>query len=180
MNQDSHTPILQNPSMVWRCVRTQPKREHIASAQLELLDGVEVFAPRIRFKRRMPRGKVWFEESLFPGYIFARFDLNALRAVSSAVGVRGLVRFAGECATVPEAIIEILREEMASAKTIVIPDEPLVKEGDETVVAEGSLMGLKAVITQVMPGGERVKVLLDMMGTAIEAEVPLDTLEKVA
>lgn len=166
-------------SIGWRCVRTQPKREHIAAGQLELLEGVEVFAPRIRFKRRTPRGKVWFEESLFPGYIFARFDLTMLRAVSSAVGVRGLVRFAGECAKVPESMIDLIREEMASKKTIVIPDEPSVKVGDEAVVAGGSLMGLKAVITQVMPSGERVKVLLDMMGTAVTAEVPLDTLEKI-
>ena len=171
-------PLLDSSS--WLCVRTQPKREHIAAGQLDLLEGVEVFAPRIRFKRRTPRGKVWFEESLFPGYIFARFDLPMLRAVSSAVGVRGLVRFAGECAVVPDVMIELLRQEMAAEKIIVIPDEPAVKAGDEAVVAEGALMGLNAVVTQVMPGGERVKVLLDMMGTAITAEVPLDTLEKIA
>jgi len=165
---------------VWYCVKTQPKREHIAAAQLERFDGVEVFAPRIRFKRRVPRGKVWFEESLFPGYIFARLNLLMMRAVSSAVGVRGLVRFAGECAAVPEPMIELLREETAGAAVVVIPDEPSVKEGDEAVVAEGALMGLQAVITQVMPGGERVKILLDMMGTAVSAEVPLDTLEKTA
>ena len=164
----------------WRCVRTQPKREHIAAGQLQLLDGVEVFAPRIRFKRRTPRGKVWFEESLFPGYIFARFDLQMLRAVSSAVGVRGLVRFAGECAVVPDAMIELLQTEAATSEPIVIPDESFLKEGDAAVVAEGALLGLQAVITQVMPGGDRVKVLLSMMGSAIEAVVPVDTLEKVA
>jgi transcriptional antiterminator RfaH len=151
----------------------------VAASQVAVR-GVEVFAPRIRFRRRTPRGKVWFEESLFPGYIFARFDLPMMRAVSSAVGVRGLVKFAGECATVPDAMIDVLRSEMASAEAIVIPDEPAVKEGDRAVVAEGSLMGLEAVITKVMPGGERVKVLLDMMGTAVMAELPLDTLEKVA
>jgi transcriptional antiterminator RfaH len=169
---------LSGSSFPWRCVKTQPKREHIAAGQLERLEGMEVFAPRIRFRRRTPRGKVWFEESLFPGYIFARFDLPMQRAVSSAVGVRGLVKFAGECAVVPNSMIEQLWTD--SAEPIVIPDEPDVKEGDEAVVAEGSLMGLKAVITRVMPGGERVKVLLDMMGTAVEAEVPVDTLEKVA
>jgi len=170
----------QNPSsfLRWMCIRTQPKREHIAAGQLELLADVEVFAPRIRFKRRTPRGKVWFEESLFPGYIFARFDVPMLRAVSSAVGVRGLVRFAGECAAVPDAMIEMLRSD--SPEPIVILDEPSVREGDEAVVVEGSLMGLQAVITRVMPGGERVKVLLNMMGTAVEAEVSLDALERVA
>lgn len=162
----------------WLCVRTQTKREHIAAGQLERLDGVEVFAPRIRFKRRTPRGKVWFEESLFPGYIFARFELTMLRAVSGAVGVRGLVRFNGQCAVVPDVMIEMLRTD--STEPIVIPDESHLKKGDETVVAEGALMGLRAVITQVMPSGDRVKVLLDMMGTAVEAEVSADVLEKVA
>jgi len=176
MNESSNHLISR---AAWYCVRTQPKREAVAASQIAAR-GVEVFAPRIRFRRRTPRGRVWFEESLFPGYIFARFDFEMFRAVSSAVGVRGLVRFAGECAVVPEAMIELLREEMASAKTIVIQDEPSVKVGDEAVVAEGSLMGLRAVITKVMPGGERVKILLDMMGTAIEAEVSLNTLEKVA
>jgi transcriptional antiterminator RfaH len=180
MNQNTHTPGLPDFNTVWHCVRTQPKREHIAAAQISRLETLEVFAPRIRFRRRTPRGKVWFEESLFPGYIFARFDGQMLRAVSSAVGVRGLVRFAGRCAEVPEAMIELLRSETAEQKVIVIPDEPSVKAGDEAVVAEGALMGLQAVITRVMPGGERVKILLDMMGTAVEAEVPLDTLEKIA
>lgn len=177
MNQSSCQLEAHHP---WLCVKTQPKREQIAAGQLERLGSVEVFAPRIRFKRRTPRGKVWFEESLFPGYIFARFDWTMLRAVSGAVGVRGLVKFAGKCAVVPDAMIEMLRTETAGAAVVVIPDEPSVKKGDEAVVAEGALMGLRAVITQVMPGGERVKVLLDMMGTAIEAEIPLDTLEKVA
>jgi transcriptional antiterminator RfaH len=165
---------------VWYCVRTQPKREHIAAGQLERLEDVEVFAPRIRFRRRTPRGKVWFEESLFPGYIFTQFGPEMQRAVTSAVGVRGLVKFAGRCAEVPESMIELLRTQTPDAEPIVIEDERVLKEGDEAVVAEGALTGLHAVITQVMPGKDRVKILMDMMGTVIEAEVPLDTLEKIA
>lgn len=172
MNESSNNP--------WYCVKTQPKREQIAAGQLDRLEGVEVFAPRIRFKRRTPRGKVWFEESLFPGYIFARFEETMQRAVSGAIGVRGLVKFAGACATVPQAVVDVIRAETPEAGPVVIPDEPDVKEGDEAVVAEGSMMGLKAVITRVMPGGERVKVLLEMMGTAVEAEMPVSTLEKTA
>lgn len=164
----------------WICVRTQPKREHIAAGQLKLLEGVEVFCPRIRFRRKTKRGKVWFEEALFPGYLFARFDLTEMgRMVSAAYGVRGLVRFAGECARVPHAMVELLRAERVNEEPIVI-EEPGVKVGDEAVMTEGALMGLHAVITQVLSGGERVKVLMDMMGTAIEAEVAADQLEPMA
>ena len=171
------------PSLIsnsWLCVRTQPKREHIATGQLELLDGVEVFCPRIRFRRNTKRGKVWFEEALFPGYIFARFDfVEKVRAVSAAYGVRGLVRFHGECATVPDLMIETLQAERFEDGPIMV-EEPAVKVGDEAVVTDGALMGLRAVITQVLSGGERVKVLMDMMGTAIEAEVAASSLEAVA
>ena len=177
MSESSNNLISQFP---WYCVRTQTKREHIAAGQLKRLEGVEVFCPRIRFQRNMKRGKVWFEEALFPGYLFARFDFNRmLRAVSGTVGVRGLVRFSGECAQVPDFIVETLRAEMVDGPVILVK-EPELKAGDAAVMVGGALVGLRAVITRVMPGGDRVKILMDLMGTAIEAEVPVDALEKVA
>ncbi len=169
-----------NSQFPWVCVRTQTRREPVAAGQLELLNGVEVFCPRIRFRRNTRRGKVWFEEAMFPGYIFVRFDFaEMVRAVSSAVGVRGLVRFRGECARVPDSMIEMLRAERFDEGPVVI-EEPAVQVGDEAVVTDGALMGLRAVITQVLSGGERVKVLMDMMGTAIEAEIEAGSLEAVA
>ncbi len=162
----------------WRCVRTQPKREHIAAGQLERLEGVEVFCPRIRFRRNTKRGKVWFEEALFPGYLFVRFDmLTMFRAVSSATGVRGLVRFAGVCAQVPDFVVDALRRE---ADSVIVIKDPVLKAGDQAVMTEGAMQGLRAVVTQVLPGGERVKILMELMGTAVEAEVPIKTLEPAA
>lgn len=162
----------------WYCVRTQSKREHIAVGQLSRVEDIEVFCPRIRFQRNTKRGKVWFEEALFPGYLFARFDFNKnVRAVSGTVGVRGLVRFAGECAHVPAVVVDMLRQEADG--TVVIP-EPALKTGDQAVLAEGAMRGLRAVVTQVMPGGERVKILMELMGTAVTAEVPMTALEPAA
>jgi len=162
----------------WYCVKTQTKREHIAAGRLELLPGVEVFCPRIRFQRNTKRGKIWFEEALFPGYLFARFDIpTMLRAVSNAYGVRGLVRFSGECSQVPDFVVDALR---SGADSVIVIKEPALKVGDETVIADGAMRGLRAVVTQVLSGGERVKILMDLMGTAVEAEVPMKALEPVA
>jgi transcription antitermination factor NusG len=137
-----------------------------------------VFCPRIRFQRNTKRGKVWFEEALFPGYLFARFDMGTLfRAVSGSYGVRGMVRFAGECAQVPDFVVDSLRSE---ADGVILIKEPALKTGDEAVLVEGSFTGLRAIITQVLPGGERVKILMELMGTAVSAEVSADALEKVA
>ena len=58
----------------WFCLRAQPKREHIAAACLRQNSEVEVFCPRVRFRKHTNRGPVWFVESMFPGYLFARFD----------------------------------------------------------------------------------------------------------
>ena len=181
MNVDSHNELSEKGLFPWYCVRTQPKREAIAAAQVVLLDGVDVFAPRIRFRRNTKRGKVWFEEALFPGYIFARFDmLNNCRAVSSAVGVRGLVRFSGECAQISNAIVEALRAEQVDECLPRVVDEPVMVQGDEAQVVAGAFIGLHAVITNVLSGGERVKILMKLMGTAVEAEIPIGALEKVA
>src|ERR1700748_1946643 len=76
------------------CVKTQSKREHIAAAALRQNAEVEVFLPRIRFKKNTSRGPAWFTEALFPNYLFARFNFHTcLRYVHHARGVRGVVHF---------------------------------------------------------------------------------------
>ena len=98
-------------SQKWFCLRAKPKCEHLAAAGLRRLDGVEVFCPRIRFRRATTRGRVWFNEALFPGYLFARFDQGLLlRAVRYAHGVSGLVQFGARYAEVPSETLDALRD----------------------------------------------------------------------
>ena len=83
----------------WFCVRTQTKREHIAAEHLKELEGIEVFCPRLRYRKATRRGKVWWIEPLFPGYLLAKFKLAEMeRAVTFCQGVRGLVRFGSDSA----------------------------------------------------------------------------------
>jgi transcriptional antiterminator RfaH len=46
-----------------------------------------------------------------------------------------------------------------------------LSQGDQVRIVNGSLTGLEAVVTQVLPAKERVKVLMDFLGRKIEAEV---------
>src|SRR6266702_8086274 len=94
----------------WFCVRTQPKHEHIAAGHLKKEPDIQVFLPRIRFKRSTRRGPVWFTEALFPNYLFARFDLAAcLRKLHHLQGVRGVVHFGEQWPTIPDDVIAELR-----------------------------------------------------------------------
>src|ERR1039458_10254477 len=104
---ESHFPA---PAAAWFCIRSHPKHEHIAAAHLKREPDIEVYLPRVRFKRATRRGPVWFTEALFPNYLFARFDLAAcLRRVCCARGVRGVVHFGDRWPIVPEGVIGELR-----------------------------------------------------------------------
>src|SRR5260370_36932432 len=94
----------------WFCLRAQPKREHIAAACLRQIPEVEVFCPRVRFRKLTNRGPVWFVESMFPGYLFAQFDYLALhRRIRQKPGVSGFVQF-GDClALLPDQLISEIR-----------------------------------------------------------------------
>ncbi len=168
-NFDMTTPGSQSADD-WFCVHTQPKHEHIAAAALRQVSGVEVYLPRLRFRRATRRGAVWVTEALFPNYLFARFDpAPLLRRVRSLNGVRNLVQFGGELAMAPAPVIEELRRHTGDKDLCILPEE--VNVGDAIVITGGAFHGLRAVVTHVIPSRERVKVLLDFLGRATEFEV---------
>jgi len=163
----------------WYCVRTQPKREHIAASHLRELEGVEVFCPRLRYRKATRRGKIWWVEALFPGYVLVRFALEENeRAVAYAPGVGGLVRFGDKVPPVPDAFVEVLRRELAPGEqgeeTLTL--EPQLEAGEEVEIARGPLGGFQGKVVEVLPGRDRVKVLLDFLGQTQVVEVDLFTL----
>ncbi len=160
----------------WFCVRTQTKREHIAAGHLRELEGIEVFCPRLRYRKPTRRGTIWWLEPLFPGYVLAKFlRQESERAVTFCQGVRGLVRFGTEIPPVPESFVEALRAEFK-------PDEaggelltvvPKLQAGDEVEVANGPLAGMNAVVISIAPAAERVKILLDFLGQRQVVDIDL-------
>lgn len=54
--------------------------------------------------------------------------------------------------------------------------EPEINEGDEVVLTEGPMAGMKTIVTRLMSGQDRVRVLLEWLGEEREAEVSLDSL----
>ncbi|MEX2577765.1 MAG: transcriptional activator RfaH [Verrucomicrobiales bacterium] len=174
--QKSRVP--EETSEGWYCVRAKPKSEHLAAVNLQGFAHLdEVFCPRIRYEKSTRRGKVWFVEALFPGYLFARFDLaENLRAVNATSGVSGILRFADYYPQISDDYIRELREEFPEADNEVRIVEPEVAEGDEVVVTEGPLAGLETIITKLVSGQDRVRVLLEWLGQEREAEVSLRSL----
>jgi transcriptional antiterminator RfaH len=154
----------------WYCLQAKHKHEHIAAAHLRELNGVGVFCPRIRFRRQTRTRVAWVTEALFPGYLFAYFDMVRMqRAVGYAQGVRCIVRFANRYPTIDAPIVDQLRKQVGDGEIRLVDYEPT--QGDAVKVAEGAFAGLDAIVTQIVPARARVRVLLEFLGRKVEAEL---------
>lgn len=158
----------------WYCVRSKPKSEHLAAAHLERTAGVEVFCPRIRYQKPTSRGKVWFVEALFPGYLFAQFDLEEeLRRVQATSAVTGVLHFREFFPSISPVAIAEMRAEVGDEEPHTVEDE--ISAGEEVVITEGVMKGLSVLITKLVPGQERVRVLMEWLGQQREAEIAMDS-----
>ena len=162
--------ILSNqPVGSWFCPKAEPKREHIAAACLRQIFEAEVFCPRVRFRKSTARGLIWFVESMFPGYLFARFDYAALhRQISVSPGVNGFVRF-GEClALLPDKLIDEIRSRTGTDEVVEIAQE--LQPGQGVRIAKGPFEGLEALVTRLIAARNRVEILIECMGRTLRAE----------
>lgn len=150
-------------SLGWYCVRSQPKREHMAAARLRQIEGIEVFNPRMRLKKATRRGLVTFVESVFPNYVFVYFDLRSqLDAVKYAPSVSTVVHFGNRIPQIPREVIDYLREQFGDEEVQEV--DAHVREGDQVVIGHGPFMGMEAKVLRVLTPHQRVEVLLDMLG----------------
>lgn len=155
----------------WYCVRTQTKREHLAAKGLDQLEGVKSFCPRLRYKKATRRGKVWWIDAMFPGYIFAYFSRKeSERAVIHSHGVMTLLKFGTKIPTIPSTFIDELRQQMHSQETgegDLLTLQPTVKIDDEVEIAHGAMQGITGKVVELLPANERVKILIEFLGNPL-------------
>jgi transcriptional antiterminator RfaH len=160
----------------WFCLRSQQRHEQIAARQLAQMPDVEVFNPRIRFARPTKHGPVWITESLFPNYLFARFDWHfSLNKVHYAPGVLHIVHFGSRWPTIPDEVIEEMRASLGRSEIHEIKE---LEPGDRVQIAGGLFHNFKAVISNVMPGRQRVSVLMDFLGRQTMMEIDIGCIVK--
>jgi transcriptional antiterminator RfaH len=161
----------------WFCIKAKPKHEHIAAAHIQLCREAEVFFPRIRFERPFKGRKIRVIEPLFPGYLFARFELpRHVLQVRYAAGVQTIVHFGTHIPIVPEDIMAALMAEFGREEVREVNADPV--PGDAVEIVMGAFAGLKAVVTRVIPARQRVAVLLEFLGRQLTVEIPVEFLLK--
>ena len=155
----------------WFCLRTQPKHEHLAAIALRRQAHIRCFSPRLRYPKATRRGRVWFVEAMFPGYMFAEFVYSLQhRRIEHSPGVQGIVHFGEYLATLDPQTLATLQEKTGEDEIVTI--DPEIKVGQSVRIAEGPFQGLEVLVTRLLPARERVKVLLEFLGRPVETEIP--------
>ena len=160
--------VIQEPETAWYCVRTQYHREALADCSLREMMKVECFLPRIRYAKAQ-RQRV---EPLFPGYLFASFNLGqSLRKIHYCQGVSTVVHFGHYWPTIPAAALQKIRD-LIGADGIKDLKEPF-QAGDQVEVLEGPFMGVEAIVSRVVPAQQRICVLLEFLGRQAMVQLEL-------
>jgi len=164
------------PQRSWYCLRSRPRREHLAAQHLVERTGVEVFAPRLAIRRQRRGGSVLpIIEPLFPGYLFARFAFGEeLRFVCSTQEVYGIVHFGAHTPTVGDDLIEFLREQITVAHLAA----PVLAEGDWVEVLTGCLTGSEGKVVTFDTAKSRAWVLLSILGQEVRVCLPAERLRR--
>lgn len=153
----------------WFCIRSQLKHEHIAAAHLRSA-GHDVFLPRIRYKKATRRGPVWFNEALFPNYLFARFVWKeSLSDVMHTRGVSTVIHFGQHWPAISDQEIQGLRALADDEQLFTV--EEMFTPGEEVTISGGSFHGLTGLVQKYLPSRDRVAILLEFLGRQTLVEV---------
>lgn len=126
-------------------------------------------------ERATRRGVVRVIEPVFPCYVFVRCVLGeSLDEIRSSPGISSLVQFGLRIPTVPDHVIESLKQCFESSELLCAEDD--LAPGTEVTVVQGPFLGAEAIVARVLPAKRRVQVLLDFLGRTTLAEVDRDWL----
>jgi transcriptional antiterminator RfaH len=160
---------LKESKQAWYCVRAQYHREALAEYSLRHVMDVECFLPRIRYQK----GRHQIVEPLFPGYLFAHFDLSeSLRKIHYCQGVSTIVHFGEHWPAISASALEQIRA-LIGAEGVKDIEEPM-RSGDRVEVLDGPFRGFEAIVTRVVPARERICVLLEFLGRQTTVQLGLN------
>jgi transcriptional antiterminator RfaH len=139
----------------WYLIKTKPRQEKIAIANLEN-QNYHVYCPNALINNR--------DQFLFPGYLFIQLDNRSQdwSPIRSTRGILNFVRFGLSYAKIPDSIIEFIRinEKNTANKIKDIND---YKKGDKVQITDGIFKNCVAIF-QSIKSDERVLILLNLLG----------------
>ncbi len=152
----------------WFVARVQTNRENSAQFNLDRL-GFRSFTPRVKRTIRHARKSRNVLSPLFPGYVFLILDLSRdrWRAVNSTFGVASLIMGGEQPMPVPNGVVEGL---LMSEDSGLVRLENDLAIGQQVRILSGPFADALCRLTHLDDRG-RVRVLLELMGTEVTAQL---------
>lgn len=162
---------------LWYVVHCKWLKEWHTAVALESLLGLTVYLPVVRQRGRGTFGPLPF----FPNYLFVHVDLRevAPSQIQAVPGVVRLVSFDTQPQPVATHVIDYIREQVHALDAQGGIPHPF-KLGDTVRFKSGPFNGLEATFQGPLKPSERVRVLLEFLGSMRELEVGAEKLERVA
>ena len=143
----------------WYLVHTKPSRERHAAVQLHQR-GFAVYFPLIWVSPVNPRTRR--EQPFFPRHLFAKVDLKAVGVdvIRWLPGVRGLVEFYGEPASVSDAFVAALQQCLTRARAVGGLGLDSARYSAFLQENKGPFEGYEGMLNGRLPGADRAQILL--------------------
>jgi len=158
---------------LWGVARARVGSEQRAADQL-VRAGIDVYCPKIEL-----RGK---KSALFPGYLFFEVDERWRDVFSDGnlYAVRGLLMQGEQLRTLKQRVIDELRARADSDGIVRVEiGDARIKAGVPVRVTRGKFEGLLGVF-DCYTRGDRVKVLLNLLGRVTYVDLSVDVVERDA
>lgn len=163
-NPESKIP---NP-VQWYAVWTRSRHEQLVREQIERKK-FEAFLPTITRWSRWKDRKKKIDWPLFPGYCFARFDLNDTLSILKCTGVVNIVSFDSKPAAIPPYELDSIR--LLVGSELQFDPCPMIHEGMLVEVVHGPLKGVVGRLMRKDSPKARLILSVDLIGQAVSVEV---------
>lgn len=169
-------------SALWYAAKTKPRQENVALLNLAR-QKFEAYSPQVTVERL--RGRVRFgkrimveREPLFPGYVLVRVTLSAAiwREINLTRGILSLLTFGEKGAPVPlpSHEVESIQARELSGQ-LFISEVRKIRRGDKVKIKFGN--AVDKIGSVIFTRGERIELLLDLLGRQTRVRVPLHAVE---
>ena len=151
----------------WYALRVRSNFEKVVQTGLRNRD-IEEFLPAYEKKSRWSDRIKKIERSLFPGYVFGRFDAANRLPILMIPGVVHVLGNSAGPIPVDEEELQAIRRTVQSG--LLVMPWPYLTIGDQVVVEEGALSGLQGILVRVKDG-VRVVVSLTLLQRSVAVEL---------
>jgi len=168
---------LSRENMFWYVVKCKPHQERVAESHLKRT-GIITFYPQIKEPKIVRRRRQICINALFPGYLFAQFNVeHDYRLVIYSRGVHRVVSFGPTPAVVDEELIQAIKDRLCN-DYVTIPEDAF-RPGQMVRIQHGPLRGMEGIFERQMPGYQRAVLLLRAISYQAKVVVDLENIANI-